>query len=72
MKLHNNYPLAPDEIEIKREILPNYQIKVADFYNIVKNEVKRNLLGSLHLLQVNVVFLVFDQKIKLLFSKISE
>ena len=31
MKLHNNYPLAPDEIEIEREMLPNYQIKIADF-----------------------------------------
>ena len=67
MKLHNNYPLAPDEIEIEREMLPNYQIKIADFYNIVKNGVKKNLLG---LLQVNIVFLVFDQKIKVLFSKI--
>ena len=26
MKLHNNYPLASDEIEIEREMLPNYQI----------------------------------------------
>ena len=56
MKLHNNYPLAPDEIEIEREMLPNYQIKIADFYNIVKNGVRKN-------------FLVFDQKIKVLFSK---
>ena len=23
-KLHNDYPLAPDEIEIKREMLPEY------------------------------------------------
>ena len=63
MKFHNNYPLAPDEIEIEREMLPNYAV----FYNIVKNGVKKNLLGSLHLLQVNIVFLVFDQKIKVLF-----
>ena len=59
MKLHNNYPLAPDEIEIEREMLPNYQIKIADFYNIVKNGVRKN-------------FLVFDQKIKVLFSKFYE
>ena len=70
MKLHNNYPLASDEIEIEREMLPNYQIKFADFYNIVKNEVKENLLGSLYLLQVHIVFLVFDEKIKVLLSKI--
>ena len=48
-------------------MLPNYQIKIADFYDIVKNGVKKNLLGFL---QVNIVFLVFDQKIKVLFSKI--
>ena len=70
MKMHNNYPLAPDEIEIEREMLPNYQIKFADFYNIDKNEVKKNLLGSLYLLQVHIVFLVFDEKMKVLLSKI--
>ena len=59
MKLHNNYPLAPDEIEIEREMLPNYQIKIADFYHIVKNGVRKN-------------FLVFDQKVKVLFSKFYE
>ena len=48
-------------------MLPNYQIKIADFYDIVTNGVKKNLLG---LLQVNIIFLVFDQKIKVLFSKI--
>ena len=31
---HNDYPLAPDKIEIKKKILPNYQLKIADFYNI--------------------------------------
>ena len=33
-ELHNDYPLAPDKIEIKKEILPNYQLKIAEFYNI--------------------------------------
>ena len=33
-KLHNDYPLAPDKIEIKREILSEYQLKVADLCNI--------------------------------------
>ena len=31
--LHNDYPLAPDKIESKKE-MPNYQLKIADFYNI--------------------------------------
>ena len=25
-ELHNDYPLAPDKIEIKKEILSNYQL----------------------------------------------
>ena len=25
-ELHNDYPLAPDKIEIKEEMLPNYQL----------------------------------------------
>ena len=34
-KLHNDYPLAPDKIEIKREMLSKYPLKIADFYNIL-------------------------------------
>ena len=33
-ELHNNYPLAPDKIEIKRQMLSEYQQKIADLYNI--------------------------------------
>ena len=33
-KLHNDYSLAADRIEIKREMLSDYQLKIADFYNI--------------------------------------
>ena len=33
-KLRNDYPLAPDKIEIKWEILSDYQLKNADFHNI--------------------------------------
>ena len=29
-ELHNDYPLAPDKIEIKREMLTDYQLKIAD------------------------------------------
>ena len=31
--LHNDYPLAPEKIEIKSEMLSNYQLKIADLYN---------------------------------------
>ena len=33
--------MAADKIEIKREMLLNYQIKIADFYNIPIGNVKR-------------------------------
>ena len=33
-ELWNGYPLAPDEIQIKTEMLPDYQLKIADLYNI--------------------------------------
>ena len=31
-ELHNDYSLAPDKIEIKREMPSEYQIKIADRY----------------------------------------
>ena len=33
-ELHNDYPLAPDKVEIKREILSEYQLKITGLYNI--------------------------------------
>ena len=33
-ELHNDCPLPTNEIEIKREILSDYQLKLADTYNI--------------------------------------
>ena len=33
-ELHNDHPLAPDKIEIKRDMLSDYQLKIADHYNI--------------------------------------
>ena len=32
--LHNDYHLAPNKIEIKREMLSDYQLKIDDLYNI--------------------------------------
>ena len=40
-KLHNEYSIAPDKIEIKREIWSNYQLKIADFYNICIGNIKK-------------------------------
>ena len=39
--LHNDYPLAPDKTEIKIEILYEYQLKIADLYDIPVHEVKK-------------------------------
>ena len=50
-ELHNDYSLVSDKIEIKKEILPNYQLKIADFYDTPtdKNKVKNtvpNIFGK--------------------------
>ena len=39
-ELQNDYPLAPDKIEIKKE-MPDYQLKIADLYNISIGNVKK-------------------------------
>ena len=38
-ELHSDYPLVPDEIEIKRGMLSEYQLNTADLYNIRFNNV---------------------------------
>ena len=40
-EFHNYYPLAPDKIETKREMLPDYQLKIADHYNVPISNVKK-------------------------------
>ena len=40
-ELQNDYPLSPDKIEIEREMLSNYQLKIADLYNIPIGNVKK-------------------------------
>ena len=40
-ELHNYYPLATDEIEIKREMLSQYQLKIADLYHVSIGNVKK-------------------------------
>ena len=42
-ELHNDYPLAPDKIEIKREMQSEHQLKIADHYNIPIGNVKKSL-----------------------------
>ena len=44
-QLHNDYPLAPDKIEIKEEMLSNYQLQIADFYDIPIGNVKKLVLN---------------------------
>ena len=40
-QLQNDYPLVPDKIEIHRKILSEYQLKIADLYNIPIGNVKK-------------------------------
>ena len=40
-ELHTGYILAPDKIEMKKELFSNYQVKVPDFYDIHINTVKK-------------------------------
>ena len=44
-KLPNYYPLAQDKIETKREMLSDYQLKIADLYNISIGNVKKLVLN---------------------------
>ena len=43
--MHNYYPSAPDKIQIKREMLHEYQLKIADLYNIPIGNVKKLVLN---------------------------
>ena len=40
-ELHNDHTLAQDKIEIKREMLSEHQLKIADLYNIPTGNVKK-------------------------------
>ena len=41
--LRYNYPLAANKIEIKRKLLSEYELKIADLYNIPIGNVKKLL-----------------------------
>ena len=40
-ELHIDYLLAPDKIEIKREMLSDYQLKIHNHYNMPISNVKK-------------------------------
>ena len=44
-ELHNDYPLAPGKIEVKREMLSEHQLKIADLYNVSISNVKKIVLN---------------------------
>ena len=52
-ELQDDYPLAPDKIELKREMLSEYQLKIVDLYSILIDNIKkvvsmiRNVFASL-------------------------
>ena len=39
-ELHNDHPIAPDKMEIKREMHSEYQLKIADLYNISVGKIR--------------------------------
>ena len=41
IEIHTDYSLAPEKIEIKREMLSKYQLLNADFYNNFISNVKK-------------------------------
>ena len=43
-KLHYDYPSAPDKIEIKRKMLSECQLKIADLYNTPIGNAKKLVL----------------------------
>ena len=45
-KLHNDYPLAQNKLEIKRKMLSNYQLKIMDDYNISIGNFKKTVPNS--------------------------
>ena len=40
-ELQNDYPIVSDKIETKREMLSEYQLKIADLYNIPTGNFKK-------------------------------
>ena len=42
-ELHNDYLLAPDKKEIKKEMMSSYKLKIATFYNIPFSTAKKLL-----------------------------
>ena len=42
-ELHNEYPLTSDKIEVKRGMLSNYQLKIADLYNASPFLIKKSM-----------------------------
>ena len=46
-ELHKDYPLTLDKIEIKREMLSEYQLKIIDLYNIPIGNVRKMMSNFL-------------------------
>ena len=64
-ELDNDYPLTPDKIEIKTEMLSEYQLKIADLYNIPIGNVKKLVPNFLYVLHYEKLKLYFRLGLKL-------
>ena len=47
-KWHNGYPSPPDRIEIKKEMLPIYQLMISDLNNIPIGTIKKSYIMVYH------------------------
>ena len=67
-ELDNDYPLAPDKMQIKREMLYDYQLNIADHHNIpignVKNLVPNFFDKEKYVIHYENLKLYFEARIK--------
>ena len=63
-KLNNDYPLAPNKIEIKREMLSEYQLKIPNFCNIPIGNVKKLVPNVFEIYENFLIYLRLELKQK--------
>ena len=64
-KLHNDYPLAPDKREIKRELLVDCQLKIADLHQMLKKIVPNFFVEEKYVIHYEKLQLYLRLRLKL-------
>ena len=62
--LNNDYPLAPDKIEIKNEMLSKYQLMISKFCNISIGNIKKLMPTYLIKKSMRTLFLRLGLRLK--------